>query len=639
MYKGITNSPTTAIIGDINASIDTITIADGSALPNAPNIATIALTEQAETILYVGKTGNVLTGVTRGFRGAAQSWPDGTPIARVFTDYDQEAYTDNIYDLMASNVIQPSAVMYFDGNVFREDKPTADKTVTVTLNRTDPASAYFTYNISTPMPISVLSTYNLYLFLQGLSTDNTSYRIDTFYFHTDDTPPYVNRTLISTGTYSFKADIATPLLQIPMPNNVLTINKTWDAGKLVIEVRFTKSSQTNQSIGIVSGPGKLAAYVRNGGSVLAKDVYDTLSDGSVTNQRDLNQRASVDEAVEGINQKKLVTPFTALKEFLQWIIDQPIGTLGNLYNSQLTGNDSVSNALGKAQGQLNSIFLIENRVYQGEDLSIKHASEINVSPYNGDVWKWIQARIKLANWSGIFVGDYIQFACTNGYNIKAEISGIDTYYRYGNTQTPHHIDFISRDCWPDAHQFNRSDYNNGTSVSPSPWLASDLFAWLNSLSSNVPNAATANPTLLPVNYATTGVYDKLPSELRNVIVSKQVLLPTRYTDGAVLNDDNFYAWLSAGKLWIPSEIELIGREIWGSKNGLSDMGFQQYPLFCSNMKRIKGLSDGGSRSPWWILSARGSTSTHYGYIAAGGFIDTAPATSGSIRVPVCFRIS
>lgn len=278
---------------------------------------------------------------------------------------------------------------------------------------------------------------------------------------------------------------------------------------------------------------------------------------------------------------------------------------------------------------------LANRIYPGVDLSVKFTTEI--AGYN-DVWAWIKARIQAANFLGVNVGDYIPFTA-GGNNIKAEIAGIDTYYNYGDTAAKHHIDFISRDCWPDTIQFNLVNYNNGTTVSPSPWLASNLYAKLNSLSMQVPNATTANPALVAVDYTTTGVYDKLPAALKAVISPKRLLLPSRYTAGALLTDDNSWAWADAGKLWIPSEIEVYGCTHWGSRNGYSGGGFQQYAIFATNMKRVKGAGDGGSRSGWWLLSAYGGYSTHCAIVYSYGDATNSSASYTSIRVPVCFRIA
>ena len=280
---------------------------------------------------------------------------------------------------------------------------------------------------------------------------------------------------------------------------------------------------------------------------------------------------------------------------------------------------------------------IANRRYPGVDLTVKFAGEIGST----NVWTWIKQRIDAAEmdgYEGLNIHDYIPFVA-GGNVIKAEIGGIDTYYNYGDTAVPHHIDFISRDCWPDTHVFNKVNYNNGTSVSPSPWLASDLYAWLNSLAMQVPNATTANPAMVDVDYSATGVYDKLPAELKAVIVQKRALLPSRYTAGSLLTDDNSWAWADMGKLWIPSEIEVYGCEHWGSKNGYSSGGFQQYPIFATNMKRVKGAGDGGTRASWWLLSASGGNSTNFALVGNAGNGNNNHASHTTIRAPLCFRIA
>lgn len=278
-----------------------------------------------------------------------------------------------------------------------------------------------------------------------------------------------------------------------------------------------------------------------------------------------------------------------------------------------------------------------NRIYNGMDLTVRFSNEINSTPYNGDVWAWIQARIQAANFVGIYVGDYIPFIVDSN-NMNAEIAGIDTYYNYGNPAVGHHIDFISRDLWPTEHVFNKANYNNGTSVSPSPWLASDLYAYLNSLSMNVPNSATANPALVAVDYTTTGVYDKLPNSMKAVIKEKHVRMPLRYTSGSLLTNDNSETWGDIGKLWIPSEVEVYGMIQWGSRVPQASMGFVQYPIFANNMKRIKGQNNGGSSASWWLSSSSGDGSAHITRVGNDGAAIHSVAPSSGMRVPVCFRI-
>lgn len=95
LYDGMVNSPETELTQNISASATTIPVKDASKLPAPPNLAVIGRNESAETILYTGKSGNTLTGVTRGFQGQARSWSAGAPVARRFTEYDWRSIKDN----------------------------------------------------------------------------------------------------------------------------------------------------------------------------------------------------------------------------------------------------------------------------------------------------------------------------------------------------------------------------------------------------------------------------------------------------------------------------------------------------------------------------------------------------------------
>lgn len=93
LYPGMTNSPATVLSAGITADATTIPLLDASVLPAPPNLATIGTDTDAETILYTGKSGNNLTGVTRGYDvtgtyGTAKAWSAGVLVARNFTNKD-----------------------------------------------------------------------------------------------------------------------------------------------------------------------------------------------------------------------------------------------------------------------------------------------------------------------------------------------------------------------------------------------------------------------------------------------------------------------------------------------------------------------------------------------------------------------
>jgi len=99
LYPAMVNSPQTELASAIDAVQTTIPVLDASKLPDAPNLAVIGMDETAETILYTGKSGNTLTGVTRGFQGTAKSWVAGTKVARNFTAYDWNTLLDKLSNM------------------------------------------------------------------------------------------------------------------------------------------------------------------------------------------------------------------------------------------------------------------------------------------------------------------------------------------------------------------------------------------------------------------------------------------------------------------------------------------------------------------------------------------------------------
>lgn len=278
--------------------------------------------------------------------------------------------------------------------------------------------------------------------------------------------------------------------------------------------------------------------------------------------------------------------------------------------------------------------LIDSTVYQGVDLTAKFAEEIkNYS----DEWAWIKARITAGNYAGLHVCDYIPITCSNGYKLNAQIAGINTYTGYGNQEVGNHIDFICKELWEDPHVMNKVDYNNGNANSSSPFLASDLNYWLNSMSGTVPNSKTDSAVTAEVDYTADGILYYLPDKLKNQIITKRVMMPSRYTEGSVLTQDNSWGWQSIGKLWIPSEVEVYGMTCWGN-SGYGAGGFVQYPIFIGNMNRVKKRCSSNPRYIWWLLSTVANNSTNFTVVSFYGNCSYTPANAVQVAAPVCFRI-
>ena len=100
MYDGINGSPQKKIANTISANVTTIPLDSTSNLPDAPNLATIGNSSDAEVVLYATKSSTELIGCTRGFGGTtARSWPANTPVYRAFTKYDYDALKSNINEI------------------------------------------------------------------------------------------------------------------------------------------------------------------------------------------------------------------------------------------------------------------------------------------------------------------------------------------------------------------------------------------------------------------------------------------------------------------------------------------------------------------------------------------------------------
>lgn len=257
------------------------------------------------------------------------------------------------------------------------------------------------------------------------------------------------------------------------------------------------------------------------------------------------------------------------------------------------------------------LFQQQNLLYKGRDLTKIFAAEIAKFT---DEWAWIKNRIANANYEGIYIGDYIPVT-VNGEVMEAQVAGIDCYYKTTDQSVPHHIDFISRDCFSQTVKWNETNDNNGNATSPYPYMVSNLYKFLNET-----------------------LYGYLPDKLKNQIANKRSLLEQRYSASGKLTDSTSWGWQDMGKLWVPHEFEVFGSIVWGTK-GWSEGQAMQYPIFANSyLNRIKGAGNGGGRCPWWLASVGSGNSTSAchvnGYGGAGSW-----SASTEFRVPLCFRIT
>lgn len=100
MFSAKANSPQTTLAAQIAADATTLTVYDGSVLPqapNLPNLLTLGTDEDAEVVKYSAISGNVVSGLVRGYSGTTASvWGEGTQVSREFTSYDHDTFISNI---------------------------------------------------------------------------------------------------------------------------------------------------------------------------------------------------------------------------------------------------------------------------------------------------------------------------------------------------------------------------------------------------------------------------------------------------------------------------------------------------------------------------------------------------------------
>ena len=289
-----------------------------------------------------------------------------------------------------------------------------------------------------------------------------------------------------------------------------------------------------------------------------------------------------------------------------------------------------------------------DRIYKGQNLAVKFADEI--AGYL-DIYEWLQARKAAGNYKGIHIGDYFTFTSSagtiGGTNIPAQtftarIIGIDTHYRAADTDVGHHIDFCTDQVVDQNVLWNPTDNNNGTSVQSKPWLASNVYAWLNGVNNYTTSAY--NNQAHGGNYNNAGMLQRLPARLQAVIIQKRNILDDRYSASGLITGGTGWGWADMGKLWLPNEIEVYGTQIrsnlcqtngyWNPEANLS----VQYPWFAASItNRIKYMSN-GARATWWLSSAA-SRGTGYACGVTGAGSATSVATTYTVvRVPLCFRI-
>ena len=209
--------------------------------------------------------------------------------------------------------------------------------------------------------------------------------------------------------------------------------------------------------------------------------------------------------------------------------------------------------------------------------------------------------------------------------LKLEVAAINPYWRYGDsgelTGAKNHVLFISRDCLPHYLRFRKA--NTAWHIAPDPtggigvWQGSALYTTLNDADNGVLPLLAATDIGAYIYGGASGGGMRYYGE-------------TRATEATTTSSG---AWLDRGKLFLPSEDEVWGREIFTLR---SNQGHLHLPLFHGSRRHIsKGIGDGGSRGDWWGMSAYAGGAANICSVSYYGNPGSGSAVNGR-GAPVCF---
>lgn len=253
--------------------------------------------------------------------------------------------------------------------------------------------------------------------------------------------------------------------------------------------------------------------------------------------------------------------------------------------------------------------------YPGQSLATLLAGEVSGS---ATIYDALHKRVQAANFSGMRVGDYIDVplvsasGVTSQQSVRFLLAHIDPYLWCDDHSKGHHLAFVASAPIAVAStvtgaanssylMWNTTNTNQGTADQKCPYPNSNLKAW------------------------ETAFEACLPEGLTKYLLTQRVLLEERYSASGALSDSNSWSWQDIGKVWSPSEMEVYGCPVWGTK-GYS-VGFDcQFDLFRDTAHRLNG-----TRYAWWLRSVMGGSSSDVCYVHSYGYASGHWATNTWVR--------
>ena len=228
-------------------------------------------------------------------------------------------------------------------------------------------------------------------------------------------------------------------------------------------------------------------------------------------------------------------------------------------------------------------------------------------------WGEIKNLIKNNDFKDIKVGDFKKITIKNSKGesktLTMRVAGVNTYtgiiYTVGDSTVTikKHIDWCSDEILEKKAFFSR-EHNNSTTSTSAPYRQSNIFKLSQSL------------------------YNTLPSDLKNNIAKKYCSLTKRYNSSGTVEKDTGIATADLDYLWLPTEYEIFGEVITGTKY-FSAGAAVQYPLYEKYPQyRCKGS---------WLRDAANNSTKNMCCINEYGSLGER-ACNTEYGFPVCFRI-
>lgn len=264
--------------------------------------------------------------------------------------------------------------------------------------------------------------------------------------------------------------------------------------------------------------------------------------------------------------------------------------------------------------------VVNNYEYIGRDLSqMFTAAELHQKVSSGDFSGIQNGDYWPITLSGIFK-DYAssKTKTLNNAVFKLEVN-INVYINYSDTAIANHILFCSRDLIPITLQMRSSNSTWYDDAQKNPWLGSALYQTLN-----------APDGVLPLVAATDiGAHIYAGPNGGGM----RFLLETKAAGATAATG---WGWGDRGKLFLPTEREVWGQDVW-SERGWGGGAAVQWPVFAGSLRHIiKGLGNGGSRNHWWCQSSNAGSAENCANVGNDGYPNHDGAATAGRGAPICF---